>query len=143
MVKGFVTSRYWRSWWPFKKTFRQSQTLSQPSITVDQPLFYALLLLVLINLFFLFLSGSFALLANVERSYWDVLLDRFPLFLFSFTSQAFKTGKNKHFRKNSGLTKNKVWQLAYIVYMRMILDMCILTHTVFFFYYFLKFSKYF
>ena len=32
LVEVIVTSRYWWSWWPFKKTFWQLQTLSKQSI---------------------------------------------------------------------------------------------------------------
>ena len=39
LLKVIVTSRYWRSWWPFNKAFRWSQTLLRWSVTIDLPLF--------------------------------------------------------------------------------------------------------
>ena len=41
LVKVVATSRFWRSWWPLKEAFQQSQTLLRRStgLTVDWPLF--------------------------------------------------------------------------------------------------------
>ena len=34
-----VTSRYWRSWWPFNEAFWRSQALLRLSMTIDRLLF--------------------------------------------------------------------------------------------------------